>query len=283
MRSKLGVAALVCVAAAVALSSSASASSGTLVITSNTLLTEDHQGSIVVARNGVTLDCAGHTISGAGAESGVGVELIGRSSVTVRDCRVTNFDHGFYLVGTKNSTFRSNVAQGNQLTGFDINDSSHNTFVGNEADGNAVHGFAVVGGRGNVFSANSVVGNPAAGFSVILSNDNMLKENVATANGGGFVIQSSSGNVLKANVSSGNVLYGFVVNPYTDHAQPENNTLRDNVAEANGWYGFVLWDASFNRVTGNVGQANGIFDAVQDGDSVGNDWVNNTFGTTFGI
>lgn len=283
MKLKLGVAALMCLAAAVVLSSTASASSGTLVVTANMTLTEDHAGSIVVARNGVTLDCAGHTISGAGAGSGPGVDLSGRSNVTVRGCRVTNFDFGFYLVGTKSSTFRSNVAEGNHVTGFDINDSSHNTFVDNDADGNAVHGVAVVGGRGNVFSANSVVGNPAAGFSIILSNDNTLKENVATANGGGFVLQSSSGNDVKGNASSGNDRYGFVVNPYTDHAQPENNTLSGNVAEANGWYGFVLWDVSFNRVADNVGRANGIFDAVQDGVVSGNVWVNNAFGTTFGI
>ena len=48
MKFKFGVGALVCVAAAALLSSTASASSGTLVITSNTLLTEDHEGAIVV-------------------------------------------------------------------------------------------------------------------------------------------------------------------------------------------------------------------------------------------
>ena len=120
MKSKPGVAALVCVAAAVVLSSPASATSGTLVITSNTLLTEDHQGSIVVARNGVTLDCAGHTISGAGAGSGAGVDLSGRNSVTVLNCEVANFDFGFLLVRTQSSTLKSSIAENNHIAGFEI-------------------------------------------------------------------------------------------------------------------------------------------------------------------
>jgi hypothetical protein len=40
-----------------------SATSGTLVITSNTTLTEDHAGEIVIAADGVTLDCAGHLVT----------------------------------------------------------------------------------------------------------------------------------------------------------------------------------------------------------------------------
>jgi len=44
--------------------SPAHASSGTMVITTDTTLTEDHQGNILVSANKVTLDCAGHVVSG---------------------------------------------------------------------------------------------------------------------------------------------------------------------------------------------------------------------------
>ncbi len=58
---------LLLVAAVVALALSviappATASSGTLVITSDTTLTEDHHGNIVIEADNVTLDCAGHTV-----------------------------------------------------------------------------------------------------------------------------------------------------------------------------------------------------------------------------
>jgi hypothetical protein len=47
----------------------ASATSGTLVITSNTTLTEDHTGNIVIGADGVTLDCAGQPCRDRSASS----------------------------------------------------------------------------------------------------------------------------------------------------------------------------------------------------------------------
>ena len=45
----------------------------------------------------------------------------------------------------------------------------------------------------------------------------------------------------------------------------------------------MLFDAPNNRMAGNTALSNGVFDAVQDGAISGNVWVNNMFGTTFGI
>src|SRR5687767_13526673 len=43
----------------------ADATSGTLRITNDTILTTDHAGNVVIGNSGVTLDCAGHEITGA--------------------------------------------------------------------------------------------------------------------------------------------------------------------------------------------------------------------------
>ena len=40
---------------------------GTMVVSTDTTLTEDHQGQIVVNGSGVTLDCAGHRVTGPDA------------------------------------------------------------------------------------------------------------------------------------------------------------------------------------------------------------------------
>jgi parallel beta-helix repeat protein len=216
MRSKLGLAAVVCVAAAMLLSPTVAAamllaptssdSSGTLVITSNTLLTEDHEGSIVVARNGVTLDCAGHTLTGAGPGSGPGLELSGRRNVAIKNCRVTNFDSGFLVVDTTGSTFMNNIAESNHLSGFDLYESSGNSLAGNRADGNLVHGVSAVGGRNNTVKENSASGNAHVGFDFILSTNNTVKENVSTDNvENGFDFPASSGNDVRGNISRGNV------------------------------------------------------------------------------
>ena len=67
---------LLCLGAALVASSTASAGS-TWVIMTNTTLTADFQGSVVIGADGITLDCAAHTISGPGA--------VGRSSETFRE------------------------------------------------------------------------------------------------------------------------------------------------------------------------------------------------------
>ena len=77
---------------------------GTLTITSNTNLNEDHQGNIVIAADGVTLDCQGHEVTGTG--SGTGVLLNGRTGVTVKNCHVSGFLDGFGLFNAS-SGFRS--------------------------------------------------------------------------------------------------------------------------------------------------------------------------------
>ena len=59
----------------------------TLTITSNTKLTQDHWGAIVIAANRVTLDCANHLVTGSG--TGNVILIDGHSGVTVKNCRIT--------------------------------------------------------------------------------------------------------------------------------------------------------------------------------------------------
>ena len=80
------------------------------VITGDTTLSADHIGNIVIAANDVTLDCDGHEVTGLG--SGDGILLDGRTGVTIKNCRVSNFKNGIRL----KSSFR-NVLTGNTSTG----------------------------------------------------------------------------------------------------------------------------------------------------------------------
>src|SRR5947208_442871 len=105
-----------CIAGALLFSSAAPADPGPLVIVTNMILTADHQGSIVIGADGTTLDCADHTISGPGD---VGIDLSGRTNVTVKNCTVTGFaGAAFLLVNSSQDTLISNVSTSNAGTGF---------------------------------------------------------------------------------------------------------------------------------------------------------------------
>jgi parallel beta-helix repeat protein len=332
---------------------------GTLTIRSDTTLSGDVFVPVVVARDGITLDCAGHEIKGSG--NGKGITVDGRSRVTVRNCDVSNFGTGILVANTSDSTIEANSFHDNRVPGGGnpgwvnsagvwVQDSSDNTFVGNLIYANAGDGFDAFSSTNNLISDNTFSGNALAGlFFGNHTNGNLLQGNTAEENGasGFFVVDNASDNTLIANVASGNAWQGFdlggtsvsgnilientafgndngfLLNPGAsgnsltgNNATGNNhgillvgvsgNTLTGNVATMNDVGGFVLSDASGNTLNGNDGSANRYgfaavgasssnvfsenvahgnaeFDGYQDVTGFGNTWIDNDFGTTFGL
>ena len=93
----------------------ASATTGTMQITTDTTLTEDHNGQIQITADNVTLDCAGYKVIGPAApsESDVGIRVHFVSGVTVRNCDVSGFAVGIILWGTDGSTIEGNTTHDN--------------------------------------------------------------------------------------------------------------------------------------------------------------------------
>jgi len=52
--------------------------------------------NIIISNNGITLDGGGHSLTGSGTSGGYGVDLIGRSSVTVKNLVISSFNYGIY-------------------------------------------------------------------------------------------------------------------------------------------------------------------------------------------
>jgi parallel beta-helix repeat protein len=148
------VLAAVVVVVGTAAGASAATTSGTLTITTNTTLTSDFHGQIVIAADDVILDCAGHDITGSGWDPGTGtgdfagVSFSGLTGVTVKDCHVTGgFNEGFIIWQSSHNTFVNNTSSGNANSGFALADgSTSNTLTGNRATGNAHRGYAIGGG-----------------------------------------------------------------------------------------------------------------------------------------
>src|SRR5437660_885358 len=79
------------------------ATTGTLVITADRTLTQDHNGNVVIAADGVTLDCANHAVSAATTVA-TGIDLSDHANVIVRNCKVHGFRNGLRLANANNST-----------------------------------------------------------------------------------------------------------------------------------------------------------------------------------
>lgn len=204
----------------------AAQSTGTLVITDSTRLGQDHVGSIVIAADNITLDCAGRKVTPATGSTGftIGIDLRFRSGVTVKNCKVSGFSNGFFLFYTHGNTLLDNEANGNRI-GFNWSEGSRYEYVErNRAYGNEV-GFSLLINTGFTLLSNEAKGN-TYGFLLAMANANTLEMNSATGNSTGFLHFFSNGNTLRRNEARGNSI-GI------DLQSSNNNTFIVNVACSN--------------------------------------------------
>jgi parallel beta-helix repeat protein len=274
-----------------AFSQSAHLAGSTLLVTSDTTLRDDHQGSVEVEADDVTLDCAGHTVSGPGtrAESEygfIGILLDGRTGVTVRNCRVSGFDYGILLTarlgsGSDWNRLIDNAVSGNSVSGVGVNESEHNVLSGNIASSNGrngfifvgdsnivtgnraldnLNGFAVAGGhREIVFSRNIANGNRIMGFGVVGTRHTFVR-NRATNNGAnGFGITGQSISVRR-NRAVRNGVDGFAIG----RGSSRRIALYHNTSIGNRDHGFLILGAEHTFVR-NTASENGLVGFAVDG------------------
>ena len=229
----------------------AHATSGDLWVTETTTLAEDHQGRIIVDADDVTLDCAGHLITGTGDWFVVLVE--GRSGVTVRNCRITAGENGLVMMNsTGPNTLVANSSFANSSQGIIFSDSDGSVLIGNESDDNGVRGFGGANAMDATLQANSATGNGSEGFGLFGASGNLLSDNVARSNGeNGFLLSDgSSNNVVLASTSAGNGGNGFLV------ATSNGNRFERNTANGNSANGFEVTESSDLRLSHNRSVAN---------------------------
>ncbi len=141
---------------------------------------------LTLGANNIVLNCAGHTITGAGTLFSVGVLAVGSlNNVTVVNCHVTDFYFDMN-VGSSNSRFVNNLVDNAPGYGFFINSASNNHFIHNR------------------------IIDTGSGMLAFFSNGNLFVNNNATGNGfNGITMASSSGNLLTNNFAKANSNYGF--------------------------------------------------------------------------
>jgi len=223
-------------------------------------LQADHVGGFQIGSDGITLDCAGHSLIGDG--TGTGVFMDGRTGVTIRNCVATAFFRGFELHGSSNNLLSGNTASGS------VGDSGNGFFIADASNSNVL--------ENNTAIDNGLAGTDVDGFRVQDSDGNVLRDNVARRSATwGFIVVTGTGNRLLNNLSSDNDLLGFAVhgarsttlvgnaarnNGTTGFATgdgSQSSTFRNNVAANNGNNGFQVDDSANTVFAGNESRGNG--------------------------
>lgn len=251
-----------------------------LVVSENTTLEADHAGSVVIAADGVTLNCAGFEIFGRQPEDfrqtvfGAGIEIHGHRDVTIENCDVNGFEIGIGLWQAHQNTIRNNSI-GDSLAGIWIMQSDDNTVSKNTLPGGQWHtrGSIVLSkSRRNTIENNEatwisldrshrtvVQGNRAGGLRLLRADDNTVLDNevrnLSLDRADGNSIAANSGDIVYLSRSVDNDLERNTASQFTITGKSNENRLQQNVA-SDGRIGFTIRGGS----NGNVLKGNRAVD-----------------------
>ncbi len=158
-----------------------------------------------IAANDTTIDCTGHTITGAHIGSPYsGVKLVNYGGATVKNCILNNFYYGVSLHSGTYNNISSNTASNNQY-GILLNSSSNNWVAGNTFNNNLNHGIHLKTSSHNDLRNNTASNNSNDGIYFASNSDyNALYGNTFNNNNAGIYLVVGSNNILVNNTACGN-------------------------------------------------------------------------------
>lgn len=185
---------------------------------------------IIIERSNTTLDGAGHTIQGNRAYRSRGVDLGGRSNVTVKNVQIEAFAFGVYLEGSSKNRICENNIMNNSDGSYEI-----------------TAGICLKDSSENIIYKNNIMANTFTGIYLHMSSNNSFLENdIVTNKGLSIFLWSSSNNSMFENNFRNNgemSLYGSL-----DNVIFHNNFINDTVSFWLGPLGSLDWN---NSIEGN--------------------------------
>jgi parallel beta-helix repeat protein len=183
--------------------------------------TADIYNSIIIGRDNIVIDGANHAVQGAGTYDSRGIDLSGRSNVTVTNVKIKGFDYGVYL-----SSASDNVLSQNDLT-----DNYCGIWI-------------VVSSNNNIISGNNIANNEMYAIWLKESSNNKISENKITShNNYTIYIRASSGTTFSANNIENNKL-GIFFYEASNNILYHNNFI-DNTAAYSIYDSTNVWDNGY--------------------------------------
>jgi len=210
---------------------------------------------IVVERNNTIINGADYTLQGTLGEGGTGIDLSGRSNITIKNTNIIFFYDGIDLLHSSNTTITGNSIQVNGVYGIYHYGSSNTTITGNNIT-NSNWGILFYGSSGNTISGNNIRNNLWGGIWLEDSSNNTVSGNTFINNG--LIVLDSYENVIEDNTVNGKPLvYLEEVQNYSvgDAGQVIlvncNNITVQNLNLVKATVGVELWHTNNTKIKGN--------------------------------
>lgn len=156
-------------------------------VTTDTTLTGDCTGPMIVAASKITIDLNGFAVVNSASD---GIRIINQVRVAVENGSVTNHGvTGIFIFGGGRHHLQNLEVTNNANHGIQLAETASNTVVDNTITGNGPCCGGLVMTQASVknrIEANNVSNNPGAGIAILgsLALKNMIKGNTALGNGG---------------------------------------------------------------------------------------------------
>jgi parallel beta-helix repeat protein len=185
-------------------------------------LTNDLYEPIVVKRDYIIIDGAGFTVEGTG--DGRGIDISGRTYVTIKNANIKGFSTGVYLyqLSSYNSIIGNNITNCSLASLLDY-DANYNTFSNNNLEGSI--------SLGQVSNNNKIYGNNFVNGSIhlhMVSNNNNISKNNVTST---ISIDRSKYNIIEENnITTHDYTFGISL-----MSSSNNSILRNTFSNGGLW------------------------------------------------
>jgi parallel beta-helix repeat protein len=162
--------------------------------------------SIVVERSNIVVDGARYTVQGTGTSlSQMGMNLTGRSNVTIENVKITAFYYGIYLYSSSKCTvLGNNITTNKYNAGVYLDNSPYNIVSGNNITSNGYYGLYLYYSSNCTVLGNNITNNWKYGLYLDYSSNSTVSKNTLTNNG--LYVWQSFHNVVVNNSVNGKPL-----------------------------------------------------------------------------
>jgi parallel beta-helix repeat protein len=188
-------------------------------------------------------DCQGHIIDGTG--SGWAISLDGKNNNTIKNCIISEFGGGIYLVSSRYNNFTNNTIKNNVNYGFYLYSfSDANDIINNTISNNSI-GVYIFNPWSNAIINNTIINHTNSGIYLKATQYTSIEGNTITNNNKGIYLEGNSDITMTKNTANNNN-YGIYL--FDAH----RTVSVDTVAIGNGYDLYLAFsDATFNNtITG---------------------------------
>ncbi|MEM2703020.1 MAG: NosD domain-containing protein [Candidatus Bathyarchaeia archaeon] len=204
----------------------------------------DIKTAIIIQRDNIIIDGAGHTLQGGKIPGSKGIDLTGRNNVTVKNLNIKGFDYGIYLHSTSCCSISRNNFTENYCNIW-ITYSSNNEVTSNTITNttlNEGYGIWLKNSAKNALLKNSITLQTYAIY-IGFSDHNMISTNQITNNNKGVYLYNSANNTILKNNMTKN-MSGIEL------LQSQNNIIKENSITNNN-IGIGIDKSQNNRIYNN--------------------------------